>query len=156
MGKPTLAWSPIQLRLANQQRIVPLGRFLSVQIDIAGVSTVVEFEVIEIVDDSNPYPALLGIEWAMENAAVINLKKRQMIFEGRDLRVILPLDPSQGEWYIEPLRQEDQDDVEPIYTITAQEEGSEDPLAVGWESGSSCNTDSEYDLESWKNHLHEP
>ena len=30
MGKPTLAWSPIQLRLANQQRIVPLGRFLSV------------------------------------------------------------------------------------------------------------------------------
>ena len=25
MGKPTLDWSPIQLRLANQQRIVPLG-----------------------------------------------------------------------------------------------------------------------------------
>ena len=103
MGKPTLAWSPIQLRLANQQRIVPLGRFLSVQIDIVGVSTVVDFEVIEIIDESNPYPALLGIEWAMENAAIINLKKRQMIFEGRDLRVILPLDPSQGERYIEPL-----------------------------------------------------
>ena len=103
MGKPTLAWSPIQLRLANQQRIMPLGMFLSVQIDIAGVSTVVEFEVIEIVDDNNPYPTLLGIERAMENATVINLKKRQMIFEGRDLRVILPLDPSQGEWYTEPL-----------------------------------------------------
>ena len=76
MGKPALTWSPIQLRLANQQRIVPLGRFLSVQIDIDGVSTFMDFEVIEIIDDSNPYPALLGIEWAMENAAVINLKKR--------------------------------------------------------------------------------
>ena len=99
MGKPTLAWSPIQLRLANQQRIVPLGIFLSVQIDIAGVSTVVDFEVIDIIDDSNPYPSLLGIEWAMVNAAVINLKKRQMTFEGKGLRVIIPLDPSQGKRY---------------------------------------------------------
>ena len=104
MGKPTLAWSPIQLRLANQQKIVPLGRFLDLQIDIDGVSTFADFEVIEIIDDSNPYLSLLGIEWAMENAAVINLKKRHMIFEGRDLRVILPLDPSQGEWYTKPLR----------------------------------------------------
>ena len=30
IGKPTLDWSPIQLRLANQQKIVPLGRFPSV------------------------------------------------------------------------------------------------------------------------------
>ena len=96
MGKPTLAWSPIQLRLANQQKIVPLGRFLDLQIDIDGVSTFADFEVIEIIDDSNPYLALLGIEWAMANAAVINLKKRQMVFEGKDFRVILPLDPSQG------------------------------------------------------------
>ena len=76
MGKPTLAWSPIQLRLSNQQKIVPLGRFLNLQIDIDGVSTFADFEVIEILDDSNPYPALLGIEWEMENAVVIDLKKR--------------------------------------------------------------------------------
>ena len=94
MGKPTLEWSPIQLRLANQQKIVPLGTFPSVQVDIDGINTLAEFEVIEIIDDSNPYPALLGIEWAMENAAVIDLKRRQMTFEGGDLRVILPLDPS--------------------------------------------------------------
>ena len=64
MGKPTLEWSPIQLRLANQQNIVPLGRFPSVPVDIDGVSTLVDFEVIEIFDDRNPYPTLLGIEWA--------------------------------------------------------------------------------------------
>ena len=110
MGKPTLAWSPIQLRLANQQKIVPLGRFMDLQIDIDGVSTFADFKVIEIIDDSNPYPSLLGIEWAMENAAVINLKKRQMIFEGRYLRVILPLDPSQGEWYTDPLL------IDPLYS----------------------------------------
>ena len=62
-----------------------------------------DFKVIEIIDESDPYPSLLGIEWEMENAAVINLKKRQMIFEGKDLRVILPLDPSKREWYTEPL-----------------------------------------------------
>ena len=149
MGKLALTWSPIQLRLANQQRIVPLGRFLRVQIDIDGVSNFTDFEVIEIIDDSNPYPALFGIEWAMENAAVINLKKRHMTFEGKGLRVIIPLDPSQGKRYTETLKDEDQDVLDQIYNITAKEEDYEDPPAEGWESGSSCMTDSEDDLESW-------
>ena len=96
MGKPTLTWSPIQLRLANQQKIVPLGRFPNVPVDIDGVCTAADFEVIEIIEDSNPYPSLLEIEWGMANATIINLKKRQMTFEGKDLRVIVPLDPSQG------------------------------------------------------------
>ena len=89
-GNPALAWSPIQLRLANQQRIVPLGRLPRVPIDIDGVNNLADFEVIELIDDSNPYPSLLGIEWAMENAAVINLKKRQMTFEGNGLCIIIP------------------------------------------------------------------
>jgi hypothetical protein len=33
--------------------------------DINGVRTFADFEVIEIVDDSCPYPALLGIDWAL-------------------------------------------------------------------------------------------
>ncbi len=107
MGKPTLEWSPIQLRLANQQKIVPLGRFLGVRVDIDGVSTLAEFEVIEIIDDINPYPALLGIEWALDNYVVINLKNIRMTFVGKGLRVIVPLDPSQGERYIEPVKDED-------------------------------------------------
>ena len=80
---------------------MPLGRLPSVSVDIDGVSTLADFEVIEIIDDSNPYPELLGIEWAIDNDAVINLKKRQMNFEGKGLRVIVPLDPSQGERYTE-------------------------------------------------------
>ena len=76
MGKPTHEWSPIQLILSNQQKIVPLGRLPSVLVDIDGVSTLANFEVIEIFDDNNPYPALLGFEWEIDNDAVINLKKR--------------------------------------------------------------------------------
>ena len=53
---------------------MPLGRFPSVPLDIDGVNTLADFEVIEIIDDSNPYPALLGIEWAIDNDAVITLR----------------------------------------------------------------------------------
>lgn len=41
------------------------------------------FEVIEIVDDSNPYPTLLGIDWAIEKNGFINLKKNTMSKESR-------------------------------------------------------------------------
>jgi len=51
------------------------------EIDVAGVKTVVDFEVIEIMGDKDPYPTLLGIDWAYDNYAVINLKKDTMNFE---------------------------------------------------------------------------
>ena len=44
-------------------------------VDIEGASTLVDFEVIKIVDDNNPYPALLGIDWPTNMNGVINLKK---------------------------------------------------------------------------------
>ena len=37
MGKPKLRYSPIQLKLANQQRVSPMGRLSNVPIDIDGV-----------------------------------------------------------------------------------------------------------------------
>ena len=56
--------------------------------------SLVDFEVIEIIDDNTPYPALLGIDWAFENQAIINLKKKTMSFEGNGIRVIGSLDPA--------------------------------------------------------------
>jgi len=94
MGSPTLQWSPIQLQMANQQKIHSMGRLQGITIDIKGVSALADFEVIEIVDDNNPYPALLGIDWATDMNGVINLKKRKMIFEKKSLRVVVPLDPA--------------------------------------------------------------
>jgi len=85
MAKPKLAFSPIQLRLVNQQRVIPIGHLSSVPMDLDGVRNLADFEVIEIIDDSTPYPVLLGINWAFENQAIINLKKKIMSFEGKGI-----------------------------------------------------------------------
>jgi hypothetical protein len=61
--------------------------------DIDGVRTFSYFEVIEIVDDSYPYPTLLGIDWDFNNSIVVDLNKICMKFERDVLRVIEPLYP---------------------------------------------------------------
>ena len=99
MGEPKLEWSTIQLCMANQKNIIPLGRLSKIVVDIAGVKAQVDFEVIEIVEDANPYPALLGLDWAIDMGGIINLKKRSMVFENNSTRVIVPLDPTEGERY---------------------------------------------------------
>ena len=92
-------------------------------VDIEGASALADFEVIEIVDDSNPYPTLLGIDWADDMNGVINLKKCKMIFEKTSLRLVVPWDPAEGLHYIEPVRNYDKDnDLDYIYKITAQEQ----------------------------------
>jgi hypothetical protein len=97
MGKSKLIYSPISLRMANQQAVIPFGRLEHAHVDIDGVITFVDFEVIEIVDDNCPYPALLGIDWAFNNSTVVDLKKRHMNFERDGLRVITPLYLDEGQ-----------------------------------------------------------
>ena len=74
MGEPTLGYSPVQLKLENQHRVLPIGIMKGVTIDIDRVHTKEDFEVIEIVDNTTPYPSLLGLDWVFENQAIINLK----------------------------------------------------------------------------------
>jgi hypothetical protein len=74
MGEPTLGYSSVQLKLENQHRVLPIGRLKGVTIYLYGVCTKVDFEVIEIVDDTTPYLALLGLDWAFYNQTIINLK----------------------------------------------------------------------------------
>jgi hypothetical protein len=45
-----------------------------VEVDIEGVKTRAYFEVIEIMDDSKPYPSLPGIDWVFDNNAILNMK----------------------------------------------------------------------------------
>ena len=66
--------------LANYQKVCPLGRLSNVPVDMNGVRSLADFEVIDIIDDSNPFPALLGIDWDFDNLEVINLKKKKMTF----------------------------------------------------------------------------
>ena len=51
------------------------GALQGITMDIEGASTLIDLEVIEIVDDSNPYAAFLGIDWAIDMNGVINLNK---------------------------------------------------------------------------------
>ena len=54
-------------------------------------------------DDRNTYPALLGIDWAIDNQTIINFKKRILSFEDDEMRVVLPIDPFEGQRYTEPI-----------------------------------------------------
>jgi len=133
--------------MKNQKKIFPFGRLPGVTVNIEGVHTTVEFEVIEIIDDSNPYPALLGLDWAFDNMPIINLKKRQMIFEDNNMRVIVPLDPSEEECYIEPDREEYcATDIDNIYQLRPKEHDFVNPTTerkLTWEHDSSCASDPE-------------
>jgi hypothetical protein len=74
MGEPTLGYSTVQPKLANQHRVLPIGRLKLVTVDLDGVHTKADFKVIEIVNDTTPYPTLLGLDWEFDNQAIINLK----------------------------------------------------------------------------------
>lgn len=81
--------------MVNQQKVIPMRSIHGVTVDIEGACTIDDFKVIEIVDDSNPYPTLLDIDWEFDMNLVINLKKCNMTFEKKELRVIVPLDPDE-------------------------------------------------------------
>ena len=106
MGKSCLDWSHVHLRLANQGKVLPIGRLSQVHVNIEGLRTFADFEFINSVDDTNPYPTLLGIYWAIDNQTIINFKKRILSFEDNEMRVVSPIDPLEGQRYIEHVYNE--------------------------------------------------
>jgi hypothetical protein len=44
----------------------------------------------------------MGLKWAFDNQEIINLKKREMIFEVEYLKFTAPLDPIERKRYIKP------------------------------------------------------
>jgi hypothetical protein len=96
MGEPKLGYSPIQLRLENQHRVVSIGRFKGIPVDLDDVRAMIDFEVIYIVENTFPYPTLLGLDWDFDNHTIIKSKTINIVFESREYRFIAPLDPSKG------------------------------------------------------------
>ena len=92
MGKRRMDRYPLHLLISNQAKALPIRRLSNVIVDVEGLRTYAEFEVINIVDDTNPYPTLLGIDWAIENQTIINFKKRILSFEYEEMRVVSPID----------------------------------------------------------------
>ena len=96
------------------------GRSLpSVLVDLDGVHSLANFEVIEIIDDSTPYPTLLGIDWEFENQVIINLKKKTISIEGNGICIIGLLDPALGWTYIELITAEEETcNIDTVYQLT--------------------------------------
>ena len=77
-------------------------------VEVEGLRTYANFEVVDIVDDTNPYPALLGIDWEIENETIINFKKQILSFEYYKLRAVAQVDQLKGKRYVEPVNSEGQ------------------------------------------------
>ena len=111
----------------------------------------VKFEVIQIVDDTDPYPVLLGLDWAIDMDDIINLKRIRMEFENNGTRVIIPLDPAKGERYTEPVHVDD--DIDHIYKMNVHDEDWINPRADGklnWENYiGSCFSYFDEELDNW-------
>ena len=126
---------------------------------IEGLCTFVDFEVINIVDDTNPYPTLLRIDWAIDNQTIINFKKRILSFKDNEMRGVSPIDPLEGQRYVAHVYNEGQGDyLNQIYNVTTLQEDYINPTTNGnlsWKSSSYYTSDSREALENWKNRLHE-
>ena len=75
------------------------------------------------------------------------------------MRVVSPIDPLEGQRYVEPVYNEGQGDyLDQIYNVTSMQEDYINSTADGnlsWQSASSCTSNSGEALENWKNRLHE-
>ena len=139
--------------------MIPLGHLSNIPLDLDGVRSLANFEVIEIIDDSTPYPALLGINWAFENQAIINLRKKTMSFERNDIWVIGPLDPALGPRCTKLITTEEEArNIDDVYQLTATQGDYVNPTDDGmlsWCYEISCASDSEVGLENWQQRLPE-
>lgn len=76
------------------------GQIENVKVDLDGMQSITDFEVIKL-EEAEPYLALVGIDWAFDNNAIINLKDRITNFESEKVKLTTPLDPTEGKRYID-------------------------------------------------------
>jgi hypothetical protein len=110
-------------------------------------------------DEFDPYPILLGIDWAFESNVVLNLKKRHMSFEAETLCMVAPIDPHEGDRCNEPVDEYVKHfSIEKIYNTSRHGEDYISPTAYGelsWKSVNYYHTNSEDSMERWKKKLYE-
>ena len=78
-----------------------------------------------------------------------------MTFENQDVRVIAPMDPHEGQRYIEPVKDEVGRSWDHAYNISEDYIHPTVDGELGWCSASSASSDSGDALENWQNRLHE-
>jgi hypothetical protein len=90
---------------------------------------------------------------------VINLKKKKMTFEGHNIRIIVPLDPSMGPRYTEPIHvEEEMKEVDDLYKMMTTQDNYINLAFDGtlsWSYASSYTSDSDEGMENWQTRMHE-
>ena len=75
-------------------KVQPIGHISNLVVNIEGMKTRADFDVIEVVGDGGSYPMLLGTGWDNDSMAVINFKKCIMRFEVDNCHaIIIPSSP---------------------------------------------------------------
>ena len=78
LGRPWLYESGIYLKLADQGLIEPIEVQRNVDTTIKGISTKVNFEIINPKEGSSSFPALVGRPWGIKMKASISLDKERI------------------------------------------------------------------------------
>ena len=112
-----------RLKLADQGLIEPIGVWKNVDTTIKGISTKVDFEIIDPKEGSSSFPALAGRPWERKMKASISLDKERIKLKRNGQQVIVPIHPSQGEPWIEPIDEEV--DIRQLYQIQNNEDYKE-------------------------------
>jgi len=61
--------------MENQYIFFPIGGLENVEVDLVSVKTTYDFEVLEIMNEKDPYHVLLGIEWVFDKSSIIDMRK---------------------------------------------------------------------------------
>ena len=120
LGRPRLYDSGIYLKLADQGLIEPIIVWRNVDKTIKGISTKVDFEIIDPKEGSSSFPALVGQPWGRKMKASISLDKERIKLKGNGQKFIVHIFPSKGEPWIEPIDEEF--DVRQLYQIQNHED----------------------------------
>ena len=97
LGKPRLNEFGIYLKLADQGLIEPNGVWKNVDTTVKGITTKVDFEIINPIEGSSSFLDLVGRPWGRKMKAPISLDKERIKLKGNGKKVIVPIHPSQGE-----------------------------------------------------------
>ena len=102
LGRPQLYELGIYLKLADQC-LIEFRVWKNVDTTIKGISTKVDFEIIDPKEGSSSFPALVGRPWGRKMKASISLDKERIKLKGDGHKFIVPIHPSQGEPWIEHI-----------------------------------------------------
>ena len=84
----------------------PIGVWRNVDTTIKGISTKIDFEMIDPKEGSRSFPSLVVRPWGRKMKASISLDKEGRKLKGKGQKVIIPIHPSQGEPWTEPIDEE--------------------------------------------------